>query len=154
MTPNPSSTARRILILDKDTAFAESLAGELTTSGNHIARAATLAQSKATVTEFSPALVVCDIRLFNADGRDLHKPDTLGSNLPCIGMAHAPTPEFVVQAFRAGICDFYDKNLPLTELISMLDRNERFSESAAVSYEALWQAKEAAEAASRAKSEF
>jgi signal transduction histidine kinase len=154
MTRELASTLRRVLIVDKDPAFAESLAEELTILGKHIARAATLAQSKSAVAEFNPALVVCDIRLFNAHERDLHKPDVLGSNIPCIGMAHAPTAEFVVQAFRAGVCDLYDKSLPLTELASSLERSERFCDSAAVSYEALWQAKEAAEAASRAKSEF
>jgi signal transduction histidine kinase len=154
MTHESPSPARRILIVDKDSGFAESLAEELTILGNYVARAAIFAQSKAAVAEFNPDLVVCDIRLFNPLGRDLHKPDALGSNLPCIGMAHAPTPEFAVQAFRAGVCDFYDKSLPLTELLLILERSERFCDSAAVSYQALWQAKEAAEAASRAKSEF
>ena len=154
MTRELVSMARRVLIVDKDPAFAESLAEELTILGSHNVRAAALAQCKSVVAEFGPALVVCDIRLFNAHGRDLHRPEVLGSNIPCIGMAHGPTAEFVVQGFRAGICDLYDKNMPLTELVSILERSERFCDSTAVSYEALWQAKEAAEAASRAKSEF
>ena len=153
MTREKSTTPRRILVVDKDTGFAESLAEEVTASGNCIVQAATLAQSKAVIAEFNPDLIVCDIRLLQAHGRDLHRPDALG-NIPCIGMAHAPTSEFVVQAFRAGICDLYDKTLPLTDLVSILDRSERFCNSSAVSYEALWQAKEVAEAASRAKSEF
>jgi len=154
MTHDVAKTARRILVVDKDIGFAESLAEELTILGNYVARAATLAQSKAAISEFNPDLVVCDIRLFSAHDTDLHRPDALGSNIPCVGMAHAPAPDFVIQAFRAGVCDLYDKNLPLTELVSILDRSERFCASAAVSYEALWQSKEAAEAASRAKSEF
>jgi len=153
MTRELSSAPRRILIVDKDSAFAESLAAEVTALGKHIARASTVAHSNSAIAEFGPELVVCDIRLFNADGRDLYKPELLAS-FPCIGMAHAPASDFLVQAFRAGICDFYDKNLPLTDLVSILDRSERFCDSSTVSYEALWQAKEAAEAASRAKSGF
>jgi len=153
MTREPAGAVRRVLIVDKDLEFAESLSEELTMLGR-VARATTLTESAAVISEFNPALVVCDIRLFNAHGRDLHKPDALGSGIPCIGMAHGPTAEFVIQAFRAGICDFYDKILPLNELVSILEKSARFCDSTAVSYESLWQAKEAAEAASRAKSEF
>jgi signal transduction histidine kinase len=62
-----------------------------------------------------------------------------------------------VTAFRAGAHDFFDKSRAPEDALAILDRmfaRLHVQQQADFSYEALWRAKEAAEAANRAKSEF
>jgi signal transduction histidine kinase len=107
--------------------------------------------------QFQPALILCDIGFFDFTAHEAAKPDVLAANLPWIAMARNPDVQLVIKAFRAGIGEFFDKAAPFDELAMLLERRfagQYMKRRSDPSYETLWRAKEAAEAASRAKSEF
>jgi signal transduction histidine kinase len=152
-------TARRLLVVDDDADFAESLADILEAHGYAVEIAGSAAEAeKALGAEEGPPVAMLDIRLGGTSGVDL-----LGEliarhpQLICVMMtAHVDT-RSAVQALRRGAYDYIDKACDPGELLAVLERafeKHEFQRGKQQAMLALQQAKEAAEAANRAKSGF
>jgi signal transduction histidine kinase len=154
--PEATKEQRRVLIADANTEFVATLTERLTALGYRVGSVAARSEIRAAVMGLRPVLILCDMEFFNSSGQLFLKPDSLPGDIPCIGMARDCDARFVAKAFRAGICDFFDKAAPIEELLFELERSFRMQkeDQGEFSYETLWRAKEAAEAANRAKSEF
>jgi signal transduction histidine kinase len=159
--PSPPSrvfAARRILIVSPDTAFAEALADRLRRHGFGVVLADGPPDAAAVQREAKAPVAIVEIgetiEPAVATLMQLHQdwPDPF-----CIALSSATTAHVAVAAFRAGAHDFIDKSGDFGEILgiveSCFDRYEAREQSHA-GYEALWRAKENAEAANRAKSEF
>jgi signal transduction histidine kinase len=149
---------QQVLIVDDDQEFAESLVDILEPAGFDAviadgAEAATRALQTA-----APPVAMLDIRLGRSSGVDLlshlrtQRPDLI-----CVMMtAHADT-QTAIAAMRQGAYDYFDKSAEPAELLAVLFRcfeKFRLQEENRRAYDALRIAKEAAEKANRAKSEF
>jgi signal transduction histidine kinase len=155
MQPDSPRTLRHILIADSDLDFAARLSVVLLGAGYGAESAATPDQMLAAIAQSHPQLVLCDAQFLAGFEEDWAE-HGVSPNPPCIAMAHKPDME-LAKAFRRGASDFLLKDCTPSELTAVLDRclkrHERQQpESAGI--EVLRRAKEAAEAASRAKTEF
>jgi len=152
------ATTQKVLIVDDDTEFAESLVDLLTPAGYETVvvdhpETATLALQR-----FDPAVAMLDVRLGRASGVDLLSEfRAIRSDLICVLMtAHVDT-QSAIAALRQGAYDYFDKSSDPAELLAVLDRcfeKSRLQDENRRAYEALRVAKESAEKANRAKSEF
>jgi len=152
------ATSQKVLIVDDDTEFAESIVDLLTLAGYETVvvdhpETATLALQR-----FAPAVAMLDVRLGRASGVDLlSRFRALRPDLICVMMtAHVDT-QSAIAALRQGAYDYFDKSSDPAELLAVFDRcfeKARLQEENRSAYEALRIAKEAAEKANRAKSEF
>jgi signal transduction histidine kinase len=149
---------RRLLIVDDDLDFAESLADILEVHGYAVALADRPETALAALSAASPAVALLDVRLKLSSGVDLLSRLTAARpSLVCVMMtAHADT-ETAITALRNGAYDYFDKSCQPNELLAVLDRcfeKLQLEAAAQAAHEALRRAKDDAEAASRAKSEF
>jgi signal transduction histidine kinase len=156
MQPDSPRTLRHILIADSDLDFAARLSVVLLGAGYGAESAATPDQMLAAIAQSHPQLVLCDAQFLAGFEEDWAE-HRVSPNPPCIAMAHKPDMELALKAFRRGASDFLLKDCTPSELTAVLDRclkrhERRQPESAGI--EVLRRAKEAAEAASRAKTEF
>ena len=149
---------RRLLIVDDDRDFADSLGDFLEPAGYTIFMAGTAEAAPVVLAESGAPVALLDIRLGAASGVDLLgrlreiRPDLVG----VIMTAHVES-ETVIRALRNGAYDYVDKSCHPSELVAVLDRcyekvQLRAEREAAIAE--LREAKEAAEAANRAKSDF
>jgi signal transduction histidine kinase len=144
--------------VDDDQEFGESLVDILSPAGYEVVVAHDAAAAAAALQRSSPPVAMLDIRLGRASGVDLlshlraQRPDLI-----CVMMtAHADT-QTAIAAMRQGAYDYFDKSSQPIELLAVLDRcfeKARLQEENRSTYDALRVAKEAAEKANRAKSEF
>jgi signal transduction histidine kinase len=99
--------------------------------------------------------VICDVQFLGGFVENRAK-QGVPSNPLCVAMAHKPDMEIALNAFRLGASDFLHKDCAPTEVTAVLDscfkKHELHHGNAGM--EVLRRAKEAAEAASRAKTEF
>jgi signal transduction histidine kinase len=160
--PQPAdetSEARpRVLIVDDDQEFADSVADILNPEGYAPIVADRAETALIALQRFTPPVAMLDIRLGRSSGVDLlsqlraRQPDLI-----CVIMtAHADT-QTTVRAMRNGAYDYIDKSCEPAELLAVLSRcfeKHRLQEENRTAYDALRIAKEAAEAANHAKSEF
>lgn len=147
-----------ILIVDDDQEFAESLVDILSPAGYETVIADRPETATLALQRFLPPVAMLDIRLGRGSGVDLlshlreQRPD-----LTCVMMtAHADT-QSAIAAMRQGAYDYFDKSSDPVELLAVLDRcfeKVRLQEEKRVAHDALRIAKESAEKANRAKSEF
>jgi signal transduction histidine kinase len=156
MQPDSPRTLRHILIADSDLDFAARLSVVLLGAGYGAESAATPDQMLAAIAQSHPQLVLCDAQFLAGFEEDWAE-HGISRNPPCIAMAHKPDMELVLRAFRRGASDFLLKDCTPSELTAVLDRclkrHER-QQPGSAGIEVLRRAKEAAEAASRAKTEF
>jgi signal transduction histidine kinase len=149
---------QKVLIVDDDQEFAESIVDILSPAGYEAIIADRPETAALALQRFSPPVAMLDIRLGRASGVDLlshlraQRPELI-----CVMMtAHADT-QSAIAAMRQGAYDYFDKASEPVELLAVLDRcyeKARLQEENRAAYEALRVAKEAAEKANRAKSEF
>ena len=149
---------RRVLVVDDDADFSDSLVDILEPADFAAWTASDPGSAVAALAEFAPHVVLLDIRLGLTSGMDLlsrlraEKPD-----LVCVMMtAHAET-QSAIEALRSGAYDYFDKTCAPSELLAVLARcfeKLQLQEERRAAYEALRAAKEEAEVANRAKSEF
>ncbi len=149
---------RRILVVDDDVDFAESLVDILEPHGYEIAIADRPETALAELSRAKPQVAMLDVRLKLASGVDLLSRLTgEWPDLICVMMtAHADT-QTAIKALRNGAYDYVDKSAEPNQLLAMLDRcfeKLNLQEQSRAAHEALYRAKEEAEAASRTKSEF
>jgi len=149
---------QKVLIVDDDQEFAESIADILGPAGYETVIADRAETAALALQRFSPPVAMLDIRLGRSSGVDLltHL-RTQRSDLICVMMtAHADT-QTAIAAMRQGAYDYFDKSSEPAELLAVLDRcfeKSRLQEENRAAYDALRIAKESAEKANRAKSEF
>jgi DNA-binding NtrC family response regulator len=152
------SEARRVLVVDDDSDFGESLLDILELHRFEGVTAATAGEAIAALSPFDPPIAMIDIRLGGASGVDLIS--ALRDRRPglvCVMMtAHVDTPT-AIEAMRRGAYDYIDKSCEPGELVAVLERafeTHQLREEKRMVVEALRHAKEAAESANRAKSAF
>jgi signal transduction histidine kinase len=149
---------RRVLIVDDDEDFAESLLDLLEPKGYLAQIAGTAERAHASLRSFDAQVALFDIRLGLASGVDLfatlkaERPELVG----VIMTAHVDS-KTAIEALRHGAYDYIDKSCHPGELYAVLERcfdKIQLRQERTAAYEALRVAKEAAEQANRAKSDF
>jgi signal transduction histidine kinase len=149
---------RRLLIVDDDQEFAESITDILAPAGYGPIVADRPETAVIAVKRYTPAVALIDVRLRGISGVELlarlkaEQPDLVVVMMT----AHADT-QTTINALRKGAYDYCDKNCDPDELMAALDRafeRHRLEAENRAAYETLRAAKEAAEAASRAKTDF
>ena len=149
---------RRLLIVDDDQEFAESITDILAPAGYGPIVADRPETAVIAVKRYAPAVALIDVRLRGISGVELlarlkaEQPDLVVVMMT----AHADT-QTTINALRKGAYDYCDKNCDPDELMAALDRafeRHRLEAENRTAYETLRAAKEAAEAASRAKTDF
>src|ERR1700730_12265285 len=149
---------RRVLIVDDDEDFAESLLDLLEPKGYLAQIAGTADRAHASLRSFDAQVALFDIRLGLASGVDLfatlkaERPELVG----VIMTAHVDS-KTAIEALRHGAYDYIDKSCHPGELYAVLERcfdKIQLRQERTSAYEALRVAKEAAEQANRAKSDF
>jgi signal transduction histidine kinase len=154
----PPAPRQRILIVDDDQEFAESIADILAPAGYDAVIADRAENAVAALQTLTLPVAMLDIRLGRSSGVDLLSHlRAQRSDLICVMMtAHADT-QTAIAAMRQGAYDYFDKSSEPAELLAVLHRcfeTCRLQEENRRAYDALRIAKEAAEKANRAKSEF
>jgi signal transduction histidine kinase len=155
----PDSVApRQLLIVDDDPEFADSITDILTPEGYEPIIADRAETASAALQRHAPPVALIDVRLRGLSGVELiARLKAEQPNLVVVMMtAHADT-QTAINALRKGAYDYCDKNCEPDQLLAALDRafeRQRLETENRAAYETLRAAKEAAEAASRAKTEF
>jgi signal transduction histidine kinase len=158
MAEMEKSAKRQLLIVDDDQEFAESIADILIPAGYEPIVADRPDTAIIAVKRYSPPIAIIDIRLGGLSGVELlarlksERPDLVGIMMT----AHADT-QTAITALRRGAYDYFDKSCEPDELRAVLDRafeRHNLEVENRAAYERLRVAKESAEAANRAKSEF
>jgi len=156
MQPDSPRNPRHILIADSDLDFAARLSVALLGAGYGTESAATPDRMLAAISESHPQLVLCDAQFLAGFEEDWAE-HGLSPGPPCVAMARKPDMELALKVFRRGASDFLLKDCTPSELTAVLERclkrHER-QQPGNAGIEVLRRAKEAAEAASRAKTEF
>jgi signal transduction histidine kinase len=114
---------RRVLIVDDDRDFAESLHNFLLLEGYEVEMAFSAEQARRAVESFDAQVAILDYRLGSTVGVDLVAP--LKERLPgivCILATAFGDMDAVVNALRRGIYDYFGKPLHTEELLLTLDR--------------------------------
>ena len=155
--PN-KGTVRRLLIVDDDQEFAESVSDILVPEGYEPIIADRPETAFAALQRHAPPVALIDVRLRGLSGVELiARLKAEHPGLVAVMMtAHADT-QTAINALRKGAYDYCDKNCEPAELIASLDRayeRQRLEAENRAAYDTLRMAKESAEAANRAKTEF
>ncbi len=156
MQPDPAVSSRLVLIVDSDLDFAARLSVALLRSGYKTECAATRDQMLAAIAEHHPQLVVCEVKFIDGVVESWTE-QSVSPNPLCIAMAGKPDLELALNAFRLGAADFLLKDCTPSEMTAVLNRcfkKYEMQQPGNAGIEVLRRAKEAAEAASRAKTEF
>jgi len=156
MQPDSPRNPRHILIADSDLDFAARLSVALLGAGYGTESAATPDRMLAAISESHPQLVLCDAQFLAGFEEDWAE-HGLSPKPPCVAMARKPDMELALKVFRRGASDFLLKDCTPSELTAVLERclkRHEKQQPGNAGIEVLRRAKEAAEAASRAKTEF
>jgi signal transduction histidine kinase len=149
---------RRLLIVDDDDDFAESLLDLLEPLGYVVSFADSAERAHLSLKSFDAQVALLDIRLGAASGVDLfatlkaERPNLIG----VIMTAHVDS-KTAIEALRQGAYDYIDKSCHPSELHAVLDRcfeKLQLRAEREAAHQALRIAKDAAERASQAKSDF
>ncbi|HVA13071.1 MAG TPA: ATP-binding protein [Stellaceae bacterium] len=158
MDEREPSAPRQLLIVDDDQEFAESIADILIPAGYEPIIADRPETATIAIKRYAPPVAIIDVRLGGLSGVELlarlkaEQPDLIGIMMT----AHADT-QTAITALRRGAYDYFDKSCDPDELRAVLDRafeRHNLEVEKRAAYETLRIAKESAEAANRAKSEF
>jgi len=151
--PPESAGNRRVLIGDDDLEFALQLCDALQHHGYTTATAAGPEDVPKLFGEFAPGVAILESKFLDAlSSESLAVPDLL-----YIATSGESDIQIAVRSFRQGAFDFFEKHRSLDEILAIVERafaSRITRQGTAFDYESLWRAKEAAEAANRAKSEF
>jgi signal transduction histidine kinase len=157
MQLDPARSPRRVLIVDGDLDFAARLSVVLLRAGYGTECAATSDQMFAKIGEYHPQIVICDLQfLGDALQRGAVQSDEAPNPL-CVALTAKPDLDQALRVFREGAADFLGKDRAQIEIGAVLDRCFKrldAQQPGPAGIEVLRRAKEAAETASRAKTEF
>jgi DNA-binding NtrC family response regulator len=113
----------KILIVEDDVSFCALLVDEVEDAGYRVCSAHTVEEARPTLTEWSPDLVLCDLRLPGVDGLTfLHLTRELALPPAFILITAFGTVPQAVEALKAGADDFLTKPLDLDHLRLRLAR--------------------------------
>jgi signal transduction histidine kinase len=156
--PDSVPIQRRVLIVDDDVDFGESLIDLLSVHDYEARAVSTPEMATTALLQHAAPVVMLDVRLGLSSGVDLlSQLRAVHPNLICVVMTAHVDMTTAVKALRNGAYDYFDKTCDVSELLAILDRcfeKLQLQEEARMAYEALRVAKEAAEVANRAKSAF
>ncbi len=158
--PETEDTAsrRQLLIVDDDLEFAESVVDILAPHGYAPILADRAETAMIAAKRYLPPVAIVDVRLGGSSGVELmgrlkaDRPDLVVVMMT----AHADTQTAII-ALRQGAYDYCDKSCEPDELLAVLERafeRQRLEAENRSAMETMRSAKEAAETANRAKSEF
>jgi signal transduction histidine kinase len=114
---------RRVLIVDDDRDFAESLHNYLLLEGYEVRMAFSAAQARQAIEDFDAQVAILDYRLGPTLGVDLVAPlKQRRPGIVCILATAFGDMDAVVSALRSGVYDYFGKPLHTDELLLTLDR--------------------------------
>jgi signal transduction histidine kinase len=155
---DPIPQERRVLVVDDDVDFGESLVDMLGGLGYEVRAVATAELATTALLQHAAPVVMLDVRLGLASGVDLlSQLRAAHPNLICVMMTAHVDMTTAIKALRNGAYDYFDKSCDVGDLLAVLDRcfeKLELQEEARRAYDELRVAKEAAEVANRAKSAF
>ena len=161
---DPIERPRAVLIVDDDPDFAESLADILAAAGYETIVAATAEDAMLQLRSQAPPdaadlVALLDVRLgVTSSGVNLlSRFREERAELVCVMMTAELDSATAVEALRRGAYDYFDKLCEASALLAVIERcfeKVRLRREQRAAYEALRAAKDEAEAANRAKSEF
>lgn len=115
---------RRLLIVDDDVDFAESLVDVLKPRGYEVVLAHTADGALRAIDGFAAQVALLDIRLDRSNGIDLiPRLKTVRPNILCLAMTAYAAIENAVEALKNGAYDYLRKPLDAHELLATLDRS-------------------------------
>ncbi len=149
---------RRALIVEDDADLAESLSDILMARGYEVQVANCHQAAQDVCQRFDVQVALLDIRLHGESGLDvLTMLKRRNPDIVCVMITGYAETETAIEALRSGAYDYLCKPLHPDQLFALLERcfeKIRLEQVARSAYEAMRSAKEAAEAAARAKTEF
>jgi signal transduction histidine kinase len=114
---------RRVLVVDDDRDFAESLHNFLVLEGYEVEMAFSAEQARSVINRFDAQVAILDYRLGPVIGLDLVAPlKRRRPELICILATAFGDMASVVKALRSGIYDYFGKPLNTDQLLATLDR--------------------------------
>ena len=120
MTP---AAARRVLVVDDDRDFADSLRNLLTLEGYEVATAYSAPKAEEVIEDFDAQVAILDYRLGQANGLDLVAPLTRRRpELACIISTAYGEIDTAIQALRHKAYDYLQKPLRTEEFMATLER--------------------------------
>ncbi len=138
---NVQTADRRVLIIDDEKDFAESLADILESRDFSVSVVHSSADALQSLSEFNPHCVLLDIRLGLEDGIDLlAKLKGVRPELLCVMMTAYANTDSAIEALQIGAYDYLRKPLEARDLLATMDRcfeNVRLIEERDAAYEAL-----------------
>jgi signal transduction histidine kinase len=158
MPPDAPIPTPRVLVVDDDLEFAGGLAKQLILCGYEVSTVTAPRDLLAALRDFNAPVALVDTRVAEAMGAQfLAQLREARSDLLCIAMAQNPDMDCAIKAFRDGAHDFFDKACEPREIVAILERcfkKRQIVQMSEEGYETLRRAKDDAEAANKAKSEF
>ncbi len=153
-----SSGRGRLLAVDDDVDMVDGLAEVLEAHGYEVKTANDQESAIRTIQDYDAQVALLDIRLGSSNGLDLiSRLKEFRPNLYCIVITGNADKESAVTALRNGAYDYMTKPLHPNELFSVIERcldKHRLEQRADAAFDALQIAKDAAESASKSKSQF
>jgi signal transduction histidine kinase len=146
-----------ILLVDDDAAFAERLAAWAVELGYRSERASDVAAALTLLRRGAPTVLLLGHALVPPGGGGWSELRAQAADAVIVTVGHGLAAPLILRALRNGAYDHFDKEAGAGELAIILARclgEERRRRLTQVTYEQLRVAKEAAESANRAKSEF
>lgn len=123
-TRHPQLNAKKVLIVEDEALFARAVLMRLQKSGFECEHAESLQEGRAITKQFSPDLVLLDMRLPDGNGLDL-LPEFVASGITVIVMtAHGDVSD-AVNAIKLGANDYLKKPIDLEELLLIVEKNEK-----------------------------
>ncbi len=119
--------AIKILIVEDEVLFARAVLKRLQKAGFECEHAETLQDARAVVKQFSPDLVLLDMRLPDGNGMDL-LPELAASGITVIVMTAYGDISDAVNAVKLGADDYLKKPIDLEELLLIVQKNEKTAE--------------------------
>ncbi|MFW5431381.1 MAG: sigma-54-dependent transcriptional regulator [Methylophilaceae bacterium] len=116
--------SNKVLIVEDEDLFARAVAKHLKKAGFDCECAATLKDARALSKQFSPDLVLLDMRLPDGNGLDLIA-ELVDKNIKVIVMTAYGEVSDAVQAMKLGANDYLKKPIDLEELLLIIQKNEK-----------------------------
>lgn len=118
---------KKILIVEDETLFARAVTKRLQKAGFECEHAENLADASAIAKQFSPDLVLLDMRLPDGNGLDLLPALVTGGMAVIVMTAHGEVSD-AVSAIKLGANDYLKKPIDLEELLLIVQKNEKTAE--------------------------
>ena len=119
--------AKKLLIVEDETLFARAVQKRMQKAGFECEQAETLEDGRAIVKQFSPDIVLLDMRLPDGNGIDL-LPELVAKGMTVIVMTAYGDLSDAVTAMKLGAIDYLKKPIDLEELLLIVQKNEKTAE--------------------------